>query len=257
LGVPQDNENPTDTEAEDEDFVPVETNARLDADAQQEVRNAIETPVAKSIAAKIAEAKENGTPSILQVMQADAPPEEDLDHRFWQYHVIIDLLRNYERPLLVNSHARLLSQPEATLAAEDALWRRSFIGNTIPEGDGPRLPFELASDDDAAISRDNQQILDNPRFQPQGHVQACKELDIANPERPRLPGMPLHFTFKPWQPVVIKWVLEKQGLGLGGEMIADKMGLGKTIMALGAILAVSLHPTTDICWQYICQSNVE
>lgn len=70
--------------------------------------------------------------------------------------------------------------------------------------------------------------MSNPAYQPMDYDRACASLGI-DPERPRLPGMKVTYTFEPWQVTGIHRIVEMfNDTSSRAVLLADDTGLGKT-----------------------------
>lgn len=93
-----------------------------------------------------------------------------------------------------------------------------------------------------SVSRYNEQqeYFDNLNYQRENHEEACRNLGIQNPQRPRLPEMRISIHLKFWQPVAANALLEfEDNVHLKGCILADVVGLGKTWITITYLLAVS------------------
>lgn len=161
----------------------------------------------------------------------------DLNDRYWQYDLLKRLHQGFKDVQSLQDTVRVLNTMSTELNAEDAAWRRSLLDDGSEEADN--LLTQMATEEDRNRYLGSQLLVDNIMFQPQGHAAACAELMIPNPERPRFPSMPLRRTFHFWQVVAIHWMICKRISGLGGVLVCDTMGMGKTWELAGMLLAVS------------------
>jgi hypothetical protein len=84
-----------------------------------------------------------------------------------------------------------------------------------------------------------QSWFDNVLYQRENHAEACKHLDIPNPDIPRMKGMRPSVVLKFWQAVAIYALLLFEAKHhLRGAIIGDVVGLGKTWVVIGYLLAV-------------------
>lgn len=166
----------------------------------------------------------------------------DLDDRFWQHDLLKRLDKHFEDIQALERDVRFLSAMETQLCAEDAAYRRGLEAQGAEEDDS--LVTQMATEQDRQAYLHQQRMVDNEMVQPQGHTEACAYLRIANPERPRLPSMPMTAFFKFWQPVAIRWMMQMRRQCLGGILLCDSMGMGKTWEIAGMLIAVSALPFT-------------
>jgi hypothetical protein len=106
----------------------------------------------------------------------------------------------------------------------------------------------LHEDDFAALEtiRQFQKHLDNPVFQPQDHAAACKLLGCSSQSLPRMALMAPNRHFMFWQPVaaaqMVRACRDRHLTHNRGYLLADQVGIGKTITVLGFLLYVSGSP---------------
>ncbi|KAI9651670.1 MAG: hypothetical protein M1831_000545 [Alyxoria varia] len=98
-------------------------------------------------------------------------------------------------------------------------------------------PITQQDDELSAETYNNfQKLFDNPTYQRENHDEACRNLFIRNPKIPKLPLMLRSTQLKFFQPVAIDGINKFQESGIGGAILGDKMGLGKTIETIGLYL---------------------
>jgi SNF2 family DNA or RNA helicase len=84
--------------------------------------------------------------------------------------------------------------------------------------------------------REQTKWINNPDFQPQDHEEACRVLGIANPDVPRMEGLFGHITLDIHQPTRIHSLYKFEEFCVGGGLLVDDVGLGKTIQLVGLLL---------------------
>jgi SNF2 family DNA or RNA helicase len=84
--------------------------------------------------------------------------------------------------------------------------------------------------------REQTKWINNPDFQPQDHEEACHVLGIANPDVPRMEGFFGHIMLDIHQPTGIHSLYKFEESCVGGGLLADDVGLGKTIQLVGLLL---------------------
>jgi SNF2 family DNA or RNA helicase len=68
------------------------------------------------------------------------------------------------------------------------------------------------------------------------HEEACRVLGIPNPDVPRMDGFIGNITLDIHQPTGIHSLYEFEESGVGGGILADDVGLGKTMQVIGLLL---------------------
>ncbi|KAL1643463.1 hypothetical protein SLS58_004822 [Diplodia intermedia] len=101
--------------------------------------------------------------------------------------------------------------------------------------DDINAPIHEISEAEIEKYREAESYLDNLDYERQGRIQACQALGIANPDKPRIPGMRLSATLEPWQPAGIKALVDFEEGPLSGGILADLVGFGKTWELVGLL----------------------
>ncbi|KAI4133547.1 MAG: hypothetical protein LQ341_006154, partial [Variospora aurantia] len=161
----------------------------------------------------------------------------DIRDRFWKLHLARSVLRGDPSiPEKLNlfssgpwaSEEELSSESQAYLAEIEADEKQA-------EEASPFMPTPNASTNAKYMLQ--QELQENIQFQREDHLDACRVLGIENPRLPRLKSMPRGVTFKFWQPVAVKALLDFENSDwLRGALLCDDMGLGKTFEAIAYIL---------------------
>ena len=82
--------------------------------------------------------------------------------------------------------------------------------------------------------------MNRSALQPMDFEGACNRLGIDDRRNLWIEGMPLTSRLKPWQVVAIDTIFAAEFDGIyTGHILADVVGLGKTWIAIGVMLAVS------------------
>lgn len=89
--------------------------------------------------------------------------------------------------------------------------------------------------------------LDNKRYQPVNYKESCKTLGVANNSYPAIPGAVSGKYLKWWQVTEASKVHKLREQGRRGYVLADIMGLGKTVTAATILVDVSLQPPSTLC----------
>lgn len=89
-----------------------------------------------------------------------------------------------------------------------------------------------ANEDEISKPSEMNKMLDNKRFQRFDYKEACTNLNISDPKRPQLPGMPFDMVLKTWQVVAIDAILHFEGdPDIRAAILADSTGLGRQWMS--------------------------
>lgn len=97
------------------------------------------------------------------------------------------------------------------------------------------LQFQDITLEEKSIFEDQEKWLDNIKLQREDQDEAYTGLEITDRGRPHIAGMSHRTILKFWQVTAI-WALYKFHTGqLKGGVLADAVGLGKTIVALGLL----------------------
>jgi SNF2 family DNA or RNA helicase len=78
--------------------------------------------------------------------------------------------------------------------------------------------------------------INNPDFQPQEDEEACRVLGIARPDVPRMDGFVGNITLDIHQPTGTRSLYKFEESCVGGGLLADDVGLGKTMQLIGLLL---------------------
>lgn len=167
----------------------------------------------------------------------------NLNEPWWKNNLMVRLERIFADQRAITEATRVLKAFDSELNTEDLAFKRSLMDESAEEKE--TLLTERTTERDRHNWLLAQQLVDNELFQPQGHVEACEQFGL-NPVYARFPDMRITRSFKFWQVVAIKWMLDKKAAGLAGILLCDTMGLGKTWEMLGMILAVSFPPGADV-----------
>ncbi|WEW56227.1 hypothetical protein PRK78_001666 [Emydomyces testavorans] len=119
----------------------------------------------------------------------------------------------------------------------DAYTWSEELGEADMEKIGPVPGIAIPTAENLELFAERQQWLNNIAFQRENHKEACENLKLD--ERTlRLKGMRKSASLKFWHPVAINALFEFENNPLlTGAMLADGVGLGKTWVAIGYLLA--------------------
>jgi SNF2 family DNA or RNA helicase len=78
--------------------------------------------------------------------------------------------------------------------------------------------------------------LDNKDYQRDDHVGACAYRGIQDLDHLRIDGLHMTFEFDFYQPTAIKAMVDFEDSWIGGGVLAEDVGLGKTIEVIGLLL---------------------
>jgi SNF2 family DNA or RNA helicase len=78
--------------------------------------------------------------------------------------------------------------------------------------------------------------LDDKDYRRDDHVGACTYLGILNPDLPSIEGLHPAFKFEFYQPTAIKAMVDFEDSWIGGDVLAEDVGLRKTIEVIGLLL---------------------
>ena len=163
----------------------------------------------------------------------------DITSRFWKAWVISEVVGSQDDLSKFRSRVDYASNLDAQAVADQALFHQEMTKDLeedlilIPEFTEPMRTLH-----------DQQQTwLDNPLFQREDLEDACKVLSIPwEGEKTifRAPHMSLSTQLEIWQPVAVKAIIDftTQEPALGGCILADMMGLGKTWVTICFLLWV-------------------
>jgi hypothetical protein len=177
-----------------------------------------------------------------QRMKQDAPATFDINHPFWQYNLIERLNDPYGLNKRVpNVAIEQVTDTNVYEVDEETRLRQMIEADRETELVPAVAP---ATAQDAHAYKTNQKLMDNTRYQPQGHEGACRavgvvDLDSPDYDHPRFDCMPVGEYFKLHQVVPVHALRKMQRKGRRGGMLADQMGTGKTWIAIGLLLGVS------------------
>ena len=160
-------------------------------------------------------------------------------HRFWKAWVISEVVSNQDDFSKLSSRVDYASNLNEQAIEEQAQFYHEITQDLeedlilIPE---PTEPM-------SALHEQQQAWLDNPRFQRDDLEDACKVLSIPWEGELtifRTPYMSLSTQLEFWQPVAVKAIIDftVQEPALGGCILADMMGLGKTWVTICFLLWV-------------------
>ena len=164
----------------------------------------------------------------------------DITSRFWKAWVISEVVGNQDDLSKVRSRVKYASNLNEQAVEDQALFHQEMTRDLeedlilIPEFTEPMR----------TLHEQQQTWLDNPSFQREDLEDACKVLSIPwEGEQTifRTPHMSLSTQLEFWQPVAVKAIIDftTQEPALGGCILADMMGLGKTWVIICFLLWVS------------------
>jgi SNF2 family DNA or RNA helicase len=78
--------------------------------------------------------------------------------------------------------------------------------------------------------------VDNKDYQRADYIGACKYLGIENPNLPHIEGLYLSCKFDFYQPTAIEAMVDFENSPIHGGVLAEDVGLGKTVEAIGLLL---------------------
>jgi hypothetical protein len=100
----------------------------------------------------------------------------------------------------------------------------------------PPTKLREITEEEKELYRRQVQWLQNSEYERDNHDEACRILNIRNPERPHTEGMFLSAELRHYQPTGIAALSEFETSEVGGGVLADEVGTGKTFVATGHIL---------------------
>jgi SNF2 family DNA or RNA helicase len=122
---------------------------------------------------------------------------------------------------------------DLTRALDDADVEEDTVdGSQIP----PLTRYREITQAERDAYREQAQWLDNKEYQRDNHLEACRNLGIEDPERPRIEGLYPARTLEFYQPTAINAIVEFEDSALKGGLLADDMGIGKTVEIIGLLL---------------------
>ena len=114
---------------------------------------------------------------------------------------------------------------------------QELSGEGDDSNDGlPLTPIKDITPEEIELYHERNKWIDNPAYQPQNHLQACQNLDIPNPQHPKIEGLRASKEFDLNQPTAINALVEFEDSCVGGALNAEEVGLGKTVEILGLLL---------------------
>ena len=174
-----------------------------------------------------------------RMCQENTSPTPDIDQRFWKCWLIDAVMKAKGDVNVLHQMVEVVSDTEKMAKLDSQVWASTVSQSSIEEDSIVYAAFdEKAEKDFDAIER----YLDNPKYQPQNHVESCAAIGIdwqGETTKYRIPGMSYSQELYFWQPVAINWLREMAASQiLRGCILGDYMGLGKTIEVIAYLLTV-------------------
>lgn len=124
-------------------------------------------------------------------------------------------------------------------SAQEAIVQMAAVGAQDGE-EFAKVTSRIIPTEASVAAFDKQQgWFNNREYQRENHLEACRLLGIENPDVPKLKGMRAGIKLYFWQPVAMNGLLEMaRDKLLRGALLADAVGLGKTWITVGFLMAV-------------------
>ncbi|KAF3043432.1 hypothetical protein E8E12_007269 [Didymella heteroderae] len=165
----------------------------------------------------------------------------DMSVRLWRYNLMQAMAKEDDRVELKDVHLDLEGQRNRDAqgnSAEIQAIQVSGDSEAALEDEGG-LPLSQIKDitaEEIEQYHERNKWIDNSEYQPQNHEEACRNLDIPNPEQPRIEGLLPSISLKMHQPTAINALVEFENSCVGGALNAEEVGLGKTVEIVGLLL---------------------
>lgn len=160
----------------------------------------------------------------------------DIFEPYYQLRTIQLILQGVTLPDWFEQNVAFSEQSLDEMSAESETWLRQInrdMENTLVSA-GP------VTAEDIQAFREGELRLNSQGTQPQETRSALHLLGISTKSRmPRIEGMPLSVSLRFWQPIGIATLIQF-GNHFKGALLADIMGLGKTVQIIGHLLAVCI-----------------
>lgn len=174
----------------------------------------------------------------------------NLAEPYWQYCAIRIILKENMNPGFVQESLKYATDVDQ-MAAQSVTWERELGAWQRDMDQGirttPLVKFVPPTEEDLDAYKVQEERLRSLETERLSSTEAIKALDLEG-KMLQIPGMPIMTTLRNWQIIAIHaaMVFQRQ---LTGFLLADLMGLGKTMVMIGHILQVSsnLHQAETTC----------
>ncbi|KAJ4326067.1 hypothetical protein N0V94_000229 [Neodidymelliopsis sp. IMI 364377] len=146
----------------------------------------------------------------------------DMNVRLWRYNLMLATARQGDR----------VDIQSITLDLAD---RSSQAGEAV-EAAVQAIQLHDITEEEIRKYNSMNEWIDNPAYQPQNHIEACKNLGIANPDIPHMEGLLRSIVLDRHQPTAINALVKFEDSCVGGALNAEEVGLGKTVETIGLLL---------------------
>lgn len=148
---------------------------------------------------------------------------------YWRYLFIVKACNVYGEAGQVRDIGNVMFRPDA-LTAESLGWAAE-LGDQLNENvEEPDIVLQTPTKETTEQYNQIQGLMDNQDYQREDYDDACLRLGIVDPKHPRLQSMPRGVELYFWQVIAVDTLVRSyQSSALKGLVLADAMGLGKTI----------------------------
>lgn len=157
---------------------------------------------------------------------------------YWRFLFVVKACNAYGNQGKVQEIGNEMFRPDA-LTAESLAWTAE-LGNQLDENiEEPDIVLQTPTKATTEQYNTIQALMDNEDYQREDYREACQRLQIVDPRHPRLRSMPRGVELYFWQVLAIDVLIQSYNSStLKGLVLADAMGLGKTISNAGFLMRV-------------------